>query len=56
LAAYGTHPGLFEAAVICDLDRERAAGLAVEAPGCRVSTSLDDGRALDLRQIANGVA
>jgi predicted dehydrogenase len=41
LEACLAHPELFEVAVICDLDRERAAGLAAKA-GCGVSTSLDE--------------
>jgi predicted dehydrogenase len=42
LEAYLAHPELFEAAVVCDLDRARAAALAAKAAGCRVGTSLDE--------------
>ena len=40
LDGFLAHPELYEAALICDLDRERARTLAAKAPGCGVSTSL----------------
>jgi predicted dehydrogenase len=42
LEGFLAHPELFEAAIICDLDRERARRLAAKAPECGVSTSFDE--------------
>jgi predicted dehydrogenase len=42
LDGFLAHPELFEVAVVCDLDRERARGLAAKAPGCGVSDSFDE--------------
>jgi len=42
LDGFLAHPELFEAALICDLDRERAQGLAAKAPACGVGTSFDE--------------
>jgi predicted dehydrogenase len=35
-------PGLFEVAVVCDLQEARAGALAAKAPGCATSASLDE--------------
>lgn len=42
LDGYLAWPELFEPAVVCDLDLERAGILAAKAPGCAVSASLDE--------------
>jgi predicted dehydrogenase len=42
LAGYLACPDLFEPAVICDLDADRAGKLAERSPGCAVSTSFDE--------------
>lgn len=42
LDGYLALPGLFEPAVVCDLNLERAQALAAKAPGCAASVSLDE--------------
>jgi predicted dehydrogenase len=39
---FRAHPQLFEVALVCDLDPERARQLAASAPGCAICTDLDE--------------